>query len=111
MAEGPGGSFRSAQMLRSHREPPPSTALSWKPQALQRGSTDRKPTRRPALPESPSFSPLVHESVTTAKQRHLVTLLPTQARAWDAEAGCRGFPQENAAGLSYAFQQRPLSHH
>ena len=111
MAEGPGGSFRSAQMLRSHREPPPSTALSWKPQALQRGSTDRKPTRRPALPESPSFSPLVHESVTTAKQRHLVTLLPTQARAWDAEAGCRGFPQENAAGLSDAFQQRPLSHH
>lgn len=111
MAEGPGGSFRSAQTLRSHRKPPPSTALSWKPQALQRGSTDRKPTRRPALPESPSFSPLVHESVTTAKQRHLVTLLPTQARAWDAEAGCRGFPQENAAGLSYAFQQRPLSHH
>ena len=36
---------------------------------LEQGGTDRKPTRRRALPESPSFSPLVHESVATAKQR------------------------------------------
>lgn len=90
---------------------PPGIALSWKPQVLQQGGTDRKPTRRRALPKSPSFSPLVHESITTAKQQHLVTLLPTQARAWDTEAGCRGFPQKNAVGPSYAFQQRPPSRH
>lgn len=69
---------------------PLGIALSWKPQALQQGGTDRKPTRRRALPESPSFSPLVHESVTTAKQQHLVTLLPTQAWARTQRQGAEG---------------------
>lgn len=108
MAKGGGFLQGNPDAAQSH-EVPLGTAPPRKPQAPRPGCTDGKCTRRRGLPESPSFNPRIHESVTTAERQHLLNQPPPRLHSspvpGDAEPGRRGFPQKNAVGLCCAFQQ------
>lgn len=99
-----GGPFRSAQVLCGHRKPPWAQLFLGSPRPWSRvvltGNPQggvRFPSPRPSAPSFMSQSPQPSSGAESLSSQH--------KPGPRTQAGCRAFPQKNAVGLSYTFQQ------